>query len=82
MDKAGGDFQVKRDMNLIRLLLLETEGEEPKPDLSTWTEEQRVSITPRCSSKPVWFTEKSFPTATASPPEQWNSHTPVDLGWP
>jgi hypothetical protein len=29
-------------MNLIRLLLLETEGEDPEPDLSAYTEEQRV----------------------------------------
>lgn len=33
---------MKRDMNLIRLLLLETEGEDPKLDLSAHTEEQRV----------------------------------------
>jgi hypothetical protein len=33
---------MKRDMNLIRLLLLETEGVEPMPDLSAYTEEQRV----------------------------------------
>jgi len=29
-------------MNLIRLLLLEVEGEEPRPDLSVYTEDQRV----------------------------------------
>jgi len=29
-------------MNLIRLLLLETEGEDPKPDLSAYTEDQCV----------------------------------------
>lgn len=33
---------MKRDTNLIRLLLLETEGEEPQPDLADFTEEQRV----------------------------------------
>ena len=33
---------MKRDMNLIRLLLLETEGEDPKPDLSAYTEDQRI----------------------------------------
>jgi hypothetical protein len=33
---------MKRDMNLIRLLLLQTEGEEPKPDLSAYTTEQCV----------------------------------------
>jgi hypothetical protein len=33
---------MKRDMNLIRLLLLETEGEDPKPNLSAYTEDQRV----------------------------------------
>jgi len=33
---------MKRDMNLIRLLLLETEGEEPKPDLGGYTEAQLV----------------------------------------
>ena len=31
---------MKRDMDLIRLLLLEREGEEPKPDLSGYTEAQ------------------------------------------
>lgn len=33
---------MKRDMNLIRLLLLQTEGEEPKPDLSAYTNDQRI----------------------------------------
>jgi hypothetical protein len=33
---------MKRDMNLIRLLLFETEGEDPKPDLSTFSEDQRI----------------------------------------
>jgi len=33
---------MKRDMNLIRLLLMQCEGEEPKPDLSAYTEEQQV----------------------------------------
>src|ERR1041385_4598420 len=33
---------MKRDMNLIRLLLLETEGEDLKPDLSAYTEERHV----------------------------------------
>ena len=28
-------------MDLIRLLLLETEGEQPAPDLSDFTEEQK-----------------------------------------
>src|SRR5437763_7550316 len=33
---------MKRDMELIRLLLLLYEGEEPKPDLSAYSEEQQV----------------------------------------
>lgn len=33
---------MKRDMNLIRLLLLETEGQAPKPDLSNYSEKQQV----------------------------------------
>ncbi len=33
---------MKRDMNLIRLLLFHVEGEEPKSDLSSYTQEQRV----------------------------------------
>jgi hypothetical protein len=33
---------MKRDMNLIRLLLLEAEGEDPKPDLSAYSEGQQV----------------------------------------
>jgi len=31
---------MKRDLELIKLLLREEEGEEPKPDLSPYTEEQ------------------------------------------
>ncbi len=33
---------MKRDMDLIRLLLRGYEGEEPKPDLSNYTNEQKV----------------------------------------
>jgi hypothetical protein len=33
---------MKRDMNLIRLLLLDTEGQDPKPDLSPYSEDQRL----------------------------------------
>lgn len=33
---------MKRDMSLIRLILLEIEGEDPKLDLSSYTEEQQV----------------------------------------
>src|SRR5258708_1781099 len=33
---------MKRDMNLIRLLLLDVEGEESKPDLSAFGESQQV----------------------------------------
>ena len=33
---------MKRDMNLIRLLLLETEGEGSKPDVSPYSEDQIV----------------------------------------
>ena len=29
---------MKRDMDLIRLLMLQTEGEEPRPDLSGYTQ--------------------------------------------
>lgn len=33
---------MKRDMDLIRLKLMQVEGEEPAPDLSAYTEEQQV----------------------------------------
>jgi hypothetical protein len=33
---------MKRNMNLIHLLLLETESEEPRPDLSQYSEGHRV----------------------------------------
>ena len=33
---------MKRDMELIRLSLLEVEGEEPSPDLSGYSEDQKV----------------------------------------
>ncbi|MGI8966702.1 MAG: DUF2513 domain-containing protein [Limisphaerales bacterium] len=33
---------MKREMDLIRLLLLEVEGELPKPNLESYTEEKQV----------------------------------------
>jgi hypothetical protein len=33
---------MKRDMELIRGMLLQLEGEEPKPELTKWTEEQKA----------------------------------------
>jgi hypothetical protein len=33
---------MKRDMNLIRSLLLQIEGEEPKPDLGQYSQEQKI----------------------------------------
>jgi hypothetical protein len=33
---------MKRDMALIRLMLLQVEGEQPSPDLSAYSEEQQV----------------------------------------
>jgi len=33
---------MKRDMELIRGLLLELEGEEPKPDLAKWSDKQKA----------------------------------------
>lgn len=33
---------MRRDADLIRLLLLEYEGEQPKPDLSAYTPEQQL----------------------------------------
>ena len=36
------DTSMKRDMNLIRSLLLDIEGEEPKPDLSQYSQEQVI----------------------------------------
>ena len=33
---------MRRDMNLIRALLLQMEGEEPKPEFSQYSEEQQV----------------------------------------
>ena len=38
---VGLDKQMKRDMDLIRSLLLQVEGED-NPDLSKWTEEQQL----------------------------------------
>jgi hypothetical protein len=37
-----GNLTMKRNMDLIRLLLLDTEGESPKPDLSSYSEEKIV----------------------------------------
>jgi hypothetical protein len=74
---------MKRDMNLIRLLLLETEGEDPKPDLSAYTDAQ-------CNYHSVLLIEaglvdgKIIPNGTSIPPTtgilrlSWAGHEFLD----
>jgi hypothetical protein len=55
---------MKRDMELIRLLLLLYEGEEPKPDLSSYSESSRFT-TRRFSSKRSLSTGRFYLTKMA-----------------
>jgi hypothetical protein len=62
---------MKRDMNLIRLQLLEVEGEEPKPNLEQYTEEQQVyhmalSIEAGLVDGAIVKDSNGYPAATAA----------------
>ena len=74
---------MKRDMNLIRLQLLETEGEDPKPDLSAYTEEQLVYhsallIEAGLVHGEVVLDGNGQPVGTVTAPLTWAGHEFLD----
>ena len=74
---------MKRDMNLIRSLLLETEGEEPKPDLSQYSEDQQVYhyallIEAGLVDGTIVQDSNGYPTATSVIRLKWAGHEFLD----
>jgi hypothetical protein len=74
---------MKRDMELIRLSLLEVEGEEPAPDLSGYTEDQKVYHMALCIEAGLVDGEivkdgNGFPAATAAVRLTWKGHEFLD----
>jgi len=74
---------MKRDMNLIRLLLLDTEGEEPRPDLAGFTEEQRIYhsallIEAGLIEGVIRKDENGFPSGTVRVRLTWAGHEFLD----
>lgn len=74
---------MKRDMELIRLSLLEVEGEEPPPDLSAYSEEQKVYHMTLCIEAGLVHGEivtdgNGYPAGTAAIRLTWNGHEFLD----
>jgi hypothetical protein len=74
---------MKRDMELIRLSLLEVEGEEPRPNLSAYTEEQKVYHMALCIEAGLVDGEvvkdgSGFPVGTVAIRLTWKGHEFVD----
>src|SRR3984885_8599316 len=74
---------MRRDMELIRLLMMEVEGEEPKPDLSGFTEEQQVYhmallIEASLVDGNIVKDATGYPAGTAAIRLTWNGHEFLD----
>jgi hypothetical protein len=74
---------MKRDMNLIRLLLLEVEAEEPKPDLSAFTQDQQVYHMALCIEAglidgSIINNNQGYPAGTAAIRLTWKGHEFLD----
>src|SRR5579859_276212 len=74
---------MKRDMELIRLQLMEVEGEDPKPDLSKYTEDQRVYhmtllIEAGLVDGSVINNSEGYPAGTAAIRLTWDGHEFLD----
>ena len=74
---------MKRDMELIRLQLMQVEGEEPGPDLSAYTEEQQVYhmallIEAGLVDGDVTNNADGFPVTTTAIRLTWNGHEFLD----
>ena len=74
---------MKRDMDLIRLQLLLVEGEQPTPDLSAYTEAQRIYHMALCIEAGlvdgvVRTNEVGEPNGTVAIRLTWNGHEFLD----
>ena len=74
---------MKRDMELIRLSLLEVERKEPAPDLSGYTEDQKVYHMALCIEAGLVDGEivkdgDGYPAATAAVRLTWKGHEFLD----
>lgn len=74
---------MKRDMDLIRLRLLQIEGEEPKPDLSGYTQEQIIYhsallIEAELVKGIILPDPQSYPTSTVVIRLTWKGHEFLD----
>ena len=70
---------MKREMELIRLSLLEVEQEEPAPDFSGYTEEEKVCHMALCIEAglvdgAVIKDANGFPAATSAIRLTWRAH--------
>jgi hypothetical protein len=74
---------MKRDMELIRVSLLEVEREEPAPDLSGYTQDQKVYHMALCIEAGLVDGEivkdgNGYPAATAAVRLTWKGHEFLD----
>lgn len=74
---------MKRDMDLIRLLLLDTEDEELRPDLSGYTDQQKIYhsallIEAGLIDGHVQTDERGIPSATVCLRLTWAGHEFLD----
>ena len=74
---------MRRDMNLIRQLLLLYEGEEPKPDLSEFSEDQQVYhsallVEAKLVDGSILNDETGYPRGTAVLRLTWDGHEFLD----
>jgi hypothetical protein len=74
---------MKRDIQLIRLLLLEIEGEDPKPDFSPYTEDQMIYhsaliIDAGLADGAIVKNSEGYPAATSIIRLTWAGHDFLD----
>ena len=74
---------MKRDMELIRLQLLRVEGEQPAPELSAYTEEQKVYHMALCIEAGLVDGEvvkdgNGYPARTVAIRLTWKGHEFLD----
>jgi hypothetical protein len=74
---------MKRDMELVRLQLMRVEGEQPAPDMSPYTEDQKVYHMALCIEAGlvdgvVVPNETGYPAATSAVRLTWKGHEFLD----
>ena len=74
---------MRRNMDLIRLLLLQVEGEDPKPDLSEYSEEQQLYHMTLCIEADlvdgaIVRNSDGYPAQTIAIRLTWKGHEVLD----